>query len=581
MAAQFVELLAEWLIRRQGQGIEGFYERQIWADMKKIVDQFLEQVENDAELYSISCDDIGWWKEGNINWHNADDKVVCKMMVPALFFMNGWGLGPHGGYDASAAGDRLQTYIRCIIVNVFMFQLMKANCGRNQGIRQALHILDQFMATVPNAVNLNMCTWVINNDLRVGGKVIGEQFDEWIMGNAKMKAKMKQLQERVKCKSTGKQTSDHWKRRMELLKEGQLRGAMEKGMKRILKKVGKKVKTLRGPVPSEDDDEDDGDDEDPEEDDASGNEEAEINGKKAHRFFSSNKFAILFLVACICLTHPDDFETQEEHVAKLRVHNRVPRSLAKIKAIASEDELELDPMAFEHYDGAYDDVDEPYAPTYQSPPKRIYSRNQWTTPKKRCYRDGAGTILKEWKIVEYEVPQQVHYERKWKIQHDAREEEVHNGDTLSADVAVSASVEKSSTSLSKVGAQGSLSPSLQNKGQNEKESRKTKQELKGSSGSGTTGSTGISESTKHGKQNEAVSIKSGRGCSRRKLATYITYSWNGYNQYVLTSDIPVLLPKAKAKVPKKILKDQNFIRRNITNRRYCRKIRGTEATRCT
>ncbi|KJP85061.1 hypothetical protein AK88_05316 [Plasmodium fragile] len=284
---------------------------------------------------------------------------------------------------------------------------------------------------------------------------------------------------------------------------------------------------------------------------SAGNDEGETHGKKAHRSFFK-QFAILFVVAWICLTHPDDFETQEEHVAKLRVHNRVPRSLAKIKAIASENGLELDPMAFEHYDGAYDDVDEPYAPTYQSPPKRIYSRNQWTTPKKRCYRDGAGTILKEWKIVEYEVPQQVHYERKWKIEHDARGEEVHNGDALSADVAVAESIDKSSTSLSKVGAQASLPPSLQNKAQNKKESAKTKQAPTGSSGR--SASTGR---TKNGRQNEAVNIKTGRGFSRRKLAKYIIYRYcKFFVVAIVIYCIIIVAVGSKAKVPKKVLNDK-------------------------
>ncbi|KJP85105.1 hypothetical protein AK88_05257 [Plasmodium fragile] len=250
---------------------------------------------------------------------------------------------------------------------------------------------------------------------------------------------------------------------------------------------------------------------------------------RAHRSFFK-KFAILFAVACILLMHPDDFETQEQHVAK--VHNRVSRSLAKVKSLSSENGLELHPMEFEHYDdapptyegtyeGAYNDVDEPYAEAYEFPPKRVYSRNQWTTPKKRCYRDGPGTILKERKIVEYEIPQQVHYERKWKIEHDAREEEVDSNETLSADVAVSASVEKSSTSVSKLGAEEPLPSSPQNKAQ----SAKMAQEPKGSSGAGTSASTGSIGSTKHGKQNKAVNIKTGRGFSRRQLATYITYRY--------------------------------------------------------
>ncbi|KJP85317.1 hypothetical protein AK88_05050 [Plasmodium fragile] len=246
--------------------------------------------------------------------------------------------------------------------------------------------------------------------------------------------------------------------------------------------------------------------------------------------------AIIPAVVCIGIIafflwkHPGDFDRHEEPLAKLRVRNRVARSLAKIKAIPSEHELVLDPMAFEHYDdtqptyegayeGAYDDVDERYAQAYASRPKRIYCREQWTTPKKRCYRDGEGTILKEWKMVEYEIPQEVHYERKWKIEHDATEEEVDSRDTLSADMAVSASVEKPSTSVSKVGAQASLPPSLQNNVQNKGQSAKTKQEPQGSSGTGTTAS------TKHGKQNKAVNVKPGRDFSRRKLAAYILYRY--------------------------------------------------------
>ncbi|KJP87306.1 hypothetical protein AK88_02986 [Plasmodium fragile] len=178
--------------------------------------------------------------------------------------------------------------------------------------------------------------------------------------------------------------------------------------------------------------------------------------------------------------HPDKFDRHAEPLAKLRVHKRVARSLAKGRSAPSADELELDPMAFEHYDddeetyeGAYDDVDEPYEEAYAFSPKRIYSDAQWE-------EEEDGTILKAWKMVEYEIPQQVHYERKWKIEHDAREEEVDSTDTLSADVAVTEAVATCSTSLSKVGSGSSLPPSLQNTAQHGTKN----QEPKGSSGTG-------------------------------------------------------------------------------------------------
>ncbi|KJP84772.1 hypothetical protein AK88_05598, partial [Plasmodium fragile] len=252
---------------------------------------------------------------------------------------------------------------------------------------------------------------------------------------------------------------------------------------------------------------------------SAGNDEGEINGKKAHRSFFSKRAPIIlfFVVSCIFLKHPDNFDRHAEHAAKVHVYTRGARSLAKIKAIASEDELELYPMAFEHYDDAtptyegayedaYDDIDEPYEADYAFSPKRIFSYAQWE-------EEEDGTILKERKVVEYEIPQQVHYERKCKITHDEREEEVDSNDTLSADVAVTEAVATCSTSLSKVGSGSSLPPSLQNKGQ----SAKTKQEPQGSSGTGTTAS------TKHGKKNKAVNVKTGRDFSRRKLAAYILY----------------------------------------------------------
>ncbi|KJP89166.1 CD99 antigen [Plasmodium fragile] len=246
--------------------------------MKDIVEQFLTYMEHHHDIWAQSCNNAGWLKHKFTRLHNEDDKVVCKMMVPALYFMNGWGTSAEGGYDASAVGDQLHTYIRCIIANVIMFQLIRANCGRTIGIKQALHILEQFMSSFKNGVNVKTCTWVVENELSIGGKVIGAQFDDWIMGNDKMKAKMKQLQRSGKCTrrvnseaSRGHQRSDHWKQRMELLKAGHVRDAMATGMTRILKKVGKKVEPIWGHVPADDDDKDhEDDDEDPEEEHAKG-----------------------------------------------------------------------------------------------------------------------------------------------------------------------------------------------------------------------------------------------------------------------------------------------------------------------
>ncbi|KJP85127.1 hypothetical protein AK88_05237 [Plasmodium fragile] len=259
----------------------------ILRDMKDVGQEFFKYMEEgyDEAVLAQSCGDTGWTDQipgVPTVGQTPGDRLQCKFMVGALFFMNAWGLGEHGGYDASAVATRLHTYIRCIIVNVFMFQLMKANCGRNHGIRQALRIFEPFMAIVPNGVNLNMCTWVVNNDLKVGGKVIGAEFDEWIMGNAKMKAKMNKLQKSARCTSRGTQTSNNGQGSIHLLQAGHVRNAMATGMTRILQKVRKRVKTLRRPVPSEDDDDDeDEDDEEDHDDDDEDAEEKDTNGKNS------------------------------------------------------------------------------------------------------------------------------------------------------------------------------------------------------------------------------------------------------------------------------------------------------------
>ncbi|KJP86846.1 hypothetical protein AK88_03555 [Plasmodium fragile] len=153
---------------------------------------------------------------------------------------------------------------------------------------------------------------------------------------------------------------------------------------------------------------------------------SKTHDKQAHRSFFK-KFAILFVVACICLTHPDDFETQEERLPQLHVCNRVARSLAKGKATPSEDELELEQMEWpqgEHATGTLEDAKE-----------GLYSHEQLDEEgKEDYYGQEEEAILEEWTPEEQEeqqeqqeqqVQEEVHYDGERNIEHDAREEEVH------------------------------------------------------------------------------------------------------------------------------------------------------------
>ncbi|KJP90317.1 hypothetical protein AK88_00165 [Plasmodium fragile] len=215
---------------------------------------------------------------------------------------------------------------------------------------------------------------------------------------------------------------------------------------------------------------------------------SETDGTRAHRSLFSKTAAILFAVACIFLKHQDDFERQEEYVAKVQVYNRAARKLAMTieEGTPSDEELEVEEMDMEQYgddeqtyEGAYEDVEEPYEEPYEDAEEGIYSNEQWEEEgEEDDYEEQEEeAILEEWTPEEQQVQEEVHYDGEGNIQHGVRQEEVDNGDILPAEVSVTepkreaAPVENSGNSDSKVESDGPL-PASQNNEQSVKATKK-------------------------------------------------------------------------------------------------------------
>ncbi|ANQ09318.1 SICA antigen [Plasmodium coatneyi] len=191
------ELLIKWMMAGNMDKVDNFGEK-IWEDIKELLQEFFEYMEDEDDAMVVSCKDVSY--DGVFIDVKEMDRLTCKLMVKALFFVNRFGARWKNEDGLLEEEDEIRAKMRCIIVGVLMFQTLKANCERRKGMDYALKIVDNIVGDLGGAFGKNKCKWMDYEDMKVGGKIIGKTIKEWLLANEQIGGKIEEIGKSANCK---------------------------------------------------------------------------------------------------------------------------------------------------------------------------------------------------------------------------------------------------------------------------------------------------------------------------------------------------------------------------------------------
>ncbi|KJP86087.1 hypothetical protein AK88_04278 [Plasmodium fragile] len=207
-AANLAQLLAQW-VREAGIDDQQEYEAMLWNKTKEVMAEFVNYMDDDNIIpYAANCDNAGWehhgYKDGSQGvGQKVGDKIICVLMVGALFFMN-W---RRGAKPVSAQEDdtsaRITEHLRCIIVHMFSAVLNESVCPSDWGTFYAWYQMKGMgrgKGGFPaGLIQRGICDREIVADGKIGELKLNAAVKDWLGQNTRLKQRLQTMKGTKTC----------------------------------------------------------------------------------------------------------------------------------------------------------------------------------------------------------------------------------------------------------------------------------------------------------------------------------------------------------------------------------------------
>ncbi|KJP84924.1 hypothetical protein AK88_05444 [Plasmodium fragile] len=255
MVQHWADLIRQWVERRRVADQDRL-SRSIWNDIQVVLNEFVDFIQNEEyeKMLTSSCDETEYGHRVRVPW-KSPEKAMCRLMLLALYFKNDWtqGLGKAGA-DWGEEGE-LKKFIRCVIVSIYMYMLIEANCQNKNGVEYALYVMGQMEDSMKDSgVEINICKWADHKGTGIGGVKVHDAITNWFHGNEQMMEKIREIEDRAECKAARRgQKQINKEEDVQKIKEGikAKLGALEKEVKQKKLEEEKKIAGESAAKPSD------------------------------------------------------------------------------------------------------------------------------------------------------------------------------------------------------------------------------------------------------------------------------------------------------------------------------------------
>ncbi|KJP85190.1 hypothetical protein AK88_05184 [Plasmodium fragile] len=250
--------LAQWVIRA-GIPDQDKYEEMVWNKTKEVMAEFVDYMQNDDIIsYATPCGNAGWEHQkypAGVRGvgQTVGDKIVCVLMVGALYFMNGWNRAEQVRPKEDATNESIREHLRCIIVHMFSQVLHESVCRSRWATLYAWYSMVEFGqgdGVGGGLIKKGTCGRNISSDVQIREVKLNEKVKLWLGQNSTLKKAIHKITGNTLCKTPWQ---DEWNLE-DILGKGQANVAdagrlrivtmvknLEGEMRELLTAIGKQV----------------------------------------------------------------------------------------------------------------------------------------------------------------------------------------------------------------------------------------------------------------------------------------------------------------------------------------------------
>ncbi|KJP85008.1 hypothetical protein AK88_05363 [Plasmodium fragile] len=249
--------LVKWVIRA-GFPKQEEYEDMVWEKTKDVMKEFVDYMEGDEIiLYATACDNTAWERPDHPNEIpeygpvHVSHRIVCVLMVAALFFMNGWHTAALGKTPGNDINDKIREHLLCAIVHMFSEVLNESVCRSEWGTFYAWKIMEKTGGKggfVGGLIQQGKCRRQLVEDLQIRKLHLNAEVKKWLQQDSRLHRVIQKIRRHTPCKTPWKKgwkIADIWNREdtenNDTLGITQIVADLKEGVQEILQELGTNV----------------------------------------------------------------------------------------------------------------------------------------------------------------------------------------------------------------------------------------------------------------------------------------------------------------------------------------------------
>ncbi|KJP84977.1 hypothetical protein AK88_05387 [Plasmodium fragile] len=209
--------LVKWVLAA-GISTQEDYEDMVWNKTKDVMHEFVDYMDGDhIILYAANCDNKGWERPDDPTPghfyvpRTVGHKIVCVLMVGALFFMNGWTITQKTRSTEDETSERIREHLLCAIVHMFSEVLNESVCPSMWGTYYAWKIMEK-METGAGGVSGGLikqrkCGQDLFAHLKTTKLNLNADVKKWLREHSKLQEAIQKIQGKALCTE---QWKDDW-----------------------------------------------------------------------------------------------------------------------------------------------------------------------------------------------------------------------------------------------------------------------------------------------------------------------------------------------------------------------------------
>ncbi|KJP85106.1 hypothetical protein AK88_05258 [Plasmodium fragile] len=209
-SVHLAKALAQWVIAA-GNLDQDKYEEMVWNKTKDVMKDFVDYMESDDIIpYAANCDNKGWEHYAHENGaklvtQKVGDRIVCVLMVGALYFMNGWHRAEQVRTKEEAITENIREHLRCIIVHMFSEVLNESVCKSTWGTYYAWHTVKEMEhgtgGVSGGLIQQRKCGRDLVAHGNIGGLRLNAAVKEWLQANSTLQQRLQNVKGTNTCQT--------------------------------------------------------------------------------------------------------------------------------------------------------------------------------------------------------------------------------------------------------------------------------------------------------------------------------------------------------------------------------------------